>query len=166
MTARAILTDIYQSKEVADCLSKLRPTHLRDDILQNTFLELFQKDEEQIMDLYNRGKLKVYIVKVLYNTAHYTGTKFAKQLSKEQPCDTSTYSVQKFLQDENEYEKEIEAEHDVACALSRMHWYKVEMLKTYAELGTHQAISDVTGIPRSSIAKTIKNARKEFKQLL
>lgn len=191
ITASSILTEIYVSDEVKKCVSKLEPEHLQQDILQHTFMELFEKPSEFILDLYDRGKLKAYIVKILYNTATYSRTTFAKQQGKETPtdfnfdfneeaydnpgavkadkkhmqeyCNRSHYSL---MEAHEEYKRQLEYESEVICALSEMHWYKQELLNLYVELGTYKAVSDKTGIPLTSVFKTITELRKEIKQKL
>jgi len=137
-----ILTEIYLSAEVEKMIRSLKPCHLQDDIKQHCFIELLEKDEEFIMDLHNRGKLKNYIVKVLYNTARFTRTSFTKQLGKETPTET--------FEDvpEEEYE-------GVSVNIENLHWYKREVLKLYAEQGTYQKVSDLTHIPMTSIYQTV-----------
>jgi DNA-directed RNA polymerase specialized sigma24 family protein len=184
MTAATILTEIYLSKEVEQVIKKLKPDHLQEDIKQHTFLELFQKEADFIIDLHSRNKLKSYIVKILYNTATYTRSTFAKQQGKETPtdfndntmpffdgemnmnskrCNQSTFEVIRFEEEEKE---RIEIESSVACAASSIHWYKFKLLEMYAELGTYQSVSDATGIPLTSVFQTISEARKEIKQRL
>lgn len=164
--ANQLLTEIYQSDEIKEVISKLRPAHLQEDILQHTFLELFQKPPEFIVELSGRGKLKAYIVKILYNTATYSRTTFAKQQGKETPtdfCHDSTYEVIRVSDDEKMAEQ---TNMEIACAVSEIHWYKARLLEMYTERGTYKAVHEATGIPVSSIFKTITQARKEIKRKL
>lgn len=191
ITANSILTEIYVSDEVKKCVSRLEPEHLQQDILQHTFMELFEKPSDFIIDLYQRGKLKAYIVKILYNTATYSRSTFAKQQGKETPtdfnhdfneevfenpgmvraekkqlqeyCNRSHYNL---LEANEDYKRQMEYESDVKCALAEIHWYKQELLNLYVELGTYKAVSDKTGIPLTSVFKTITELRKEIKQKL
>ena len=75
MDAHQLLTEIYTSQEVKDCITKIRPVDLQQDILQHSFLELLEKDQAFIIDLHKRCKLKPYIVKVIYNTSVFTHNK-------------------------------------------------------------------------------------------
>ena len=170
MLATELLTEIYSSQEVKEVILKLKPDHLQQDILQHTFCELFQKPDEFIIDLHARGKLKSYIVKILYNSATYHRTTFEKEQGKghqkEMPtdfCSNSKYEVIKFVDEEKERQQEYS---DIACAVSKVYWYKADLIKLYAELGTYKAVSAKTGIPISSVFKTIKEAITEIKKLL
>jgi len=166
MNASNILTNLYRSSEVKEVIKRLRPVHLQDDILQHTFLGLFEKPDAFIVDLHERGKLRAYIVKILYNTATYTRSSFAKQQGKETPTDMCGEAKYEVIRFEEEEKDRIEAQASVACAVSKLHWYKSEMLQLYAELGTYQAVSDKTKIPLTSVFKTVSEARKEIKQKL
>lgn len=201
-TAKDILTTIYNSDEVRLVTKKLKPEHLQEDILQHTFLELYEiagKRPEFIIDLSDRGKLKSYIVKILYNTATYTKSSLAKQLGKESPMDfqqaqwlvgksedhmyectetlgeawyilaASQYAVVKFESDEEIRQQEYRTVECALCELDKTASgfnYKEMMLREYAELGTYQAVANKTGIPLSSVYKTITEARKQVKNKL
>lgn len=153
MTKDSILTEIYQSKEVEVMIRSIKPEHLQQDIRQHCFLELFEKSEEFILDLYGRGKLKNYIIKILYNTSKWSCTNLHKQLGKETPTEVF-----------NDSECEIYEEINIEPVLKSVYWYKAELIRLYAEHGTYQKVSDLTGIPLKSVYTTIIEARKEIKQ--
>ena len=175
-----ILTEIYLSAEVETMIRSLKPCHLQDDIKQHCFIELLEKDEAFIMDLHARGKLKNYIVKVLYNTARFTRTSFSKQQGQEivfSEIDAKKAFKSKYeseddfiVADIEQYaamqrcttNEDIEFENiDVTKSLENLHWYKREVLKLYAEQGTYQKVSDLTHIPMTSIYQTVLEARKQ-----
>lgn len=153
MTKNSILTEIYLSKDVEVLIRSIKPDHLQDDIKQHCFLELFEKPEEFILDLYNRKKLKNYIIKVLYNTSRWINTPLHKQLGKETPTE--------FIEDS---ECEVYEEINIEPVMNDIYWYKAEMIRLYAEHGTFQKVSDLTGIPLKSVYTTIVEARKEIKK--
>ncbi len=153
MTKASILTEIYQSKEVEVMIRSIKPKDLQQDIKQHCFLELFEKPEEFILDLYNRGKLRHYIVKVLYNTSRWSCTNLHKQLGKETPTEIFEDSPT------DEYE-----EINIEPVLNSVYWYKSNLIRLYAEHGTYQKVSDLTGIPLKSVFTTIRDARIEIKK--
>ena len=178
MTKSSILTEIYNSNEVAKVIQTLKPVHLQQDILQHCFLELFEKSEEFIIDLYARNKLTNYIVKILYNTAHFTRTSFKKQLGKEILFDDlNQIYFGEYTKDDDyvgndiEYSRQLlggiineeyEEYEEITVNLDRLYWYKREILKLYASKGTYQKVSDATNIPASSIYLTVLQARREI----
>jgi len=179
MTKASILTEIYQSKEVEAIIRSIKPKDLQDDIKQHCFLELFEKSEEFILDLYNRGKLRHYIVKVLYNTSRWSCTTLHKQLGKEllltdlennyHNTDTEVSGKvsgkylehKEFIQHQEDREYE---EINIEPVLKSVYWYKAELIRLYAEHGTYQKVSNLTGIPLKSVFTTIRDARIEIKQ--
>ncbi len=79
----SILAEIYQSKELANCLLLVKKESLRDDIKQEIFLNLLSKDESFIIDLYNRGKIKAYISSCIFNEIYSPRSTTRKKLGKE-----------------------------------------------------------------------------------
>jgi DNA-directed RNA polymerase specialized sigma24 family protein len=174
MNKTILLTEIYLSKEVGEVISKIQPEHIRNDLKQHVFLELFEHSEDFIMDLFNRGKLKSFIVKMLYNTSKFTKSKFSREMGKEisfgdleeveeKICQHSAYEITKGVNDLRTKDDEYE---ELNCAVSSIYWYKAEILKLYSELGTYKKVSLTTGIPVASVFATVNQARKEIKQLI
>lgn len=174
MNKNSVLTEIYCSKEIGEVIGKIHPEGIRDDLKQHVFLELFEHTEEIILDLYNRGKLKSFIVKMLYNTSRFTKSKFSKEMGKEvsfgdfeeveeKLCKTSAFEIVRGTNDLRTKDDEFE---ELNCAVSKIYWYKARLLELYAEVGTYKKVSDVTGIPVASVFATINQARKEIKQLI
>jgi len=179
MTKNSILTEIYQSKEVAVMIQSIKPEHLQQDIKQHCFLELFEKPEEFILDLYNRGKLKNYIIKILYNTSRWSCTNLHKQLGKDlllTDLENNYYNNEtevsgkiegKYLEHQEYIQFEQNPEYEeinIEPVLKSVYWYKSELIRLYAEHGTFQKVSDLTGIPLKSVFTTIRDARIEIKQ--
>lgn len=160
--ARDILTEIYCSNDIKEVVSKLKPSHLREDILQHCFTELYSKQESFIIDLYNRGKLKAFIVKMLYNTSVFNDTPFCKEWSLITPNNTREIHVDKF-KDVADHVSDDNLEELVAV-VDTLYWYKKDILKLYAELGTYKEVSEATGIPVTSICNTMKDVRHEVRK--
>ena len=154
MTAKEVLTEIYQSKELAKMMQVVRCREdLKEDLKQHVFCELFAKPEEFILDLVNRGKLKGYISSMVFSISRMKNTNsFARQFGlKEDVTDSFT-----------EIALEVSEMPDIDT--SRLYWYKDTILRLYAELGTYKAVSLDTGIPVTSIYRTVNEARKELKR--
>lgn len=150
--AKTILTEIYISADIKACIKKL-DVNLAEDCLQYVFLELLQMDENFILDLNERGKLKHFIVKMLYNTMRFSRTRFKNELGYETPTETFA-------------DIEVEQYEEILVPLHKLYWYDSELLKLYAQYGTYDKVAELTGIPASSIFRTIKNAKKNIKKLI
>lgn len=158
LLAKDILTEYYTSKEIQQLKKKLKPQDLQDDIIQHCFCELYQKPDTFIIDLYNRRKLRVYIVKMIIHTSYYQRTPFAKQFGENEIC-TDSFGEHHEAAEDNTLD-------DFTKLVDDLYWYKKEILKLYAEKGTYQAVSDDTGIPVTSIYNTIKEVKREIKKKL
>lgn len=153
MTAKVLLTEIYVSAEISEVIKRLKPEDLQEDIKQHVFLELFTMDEAFILDLECRGKLKHFIVKMIYNTSRWTKSQFKKQFGQEIATDNFTDIA------EQVYE-------EIDLPIEEIYWYKAEILKLYSEHGSYQKVAEITGIPVKSISNTVKQAVKEIKKAI
>lgn len=180
MSPKDLLTRIYTSDEIKELKQKLEPRHMADDIIQHVFTELYAKPDLFIEELEQRQKLKAYIVKQIWNISHYTKDKFYEQFGftsyghkKENEtdfCDLSKFEILRY-EDPNEFidEKEQEAKtqkkyNGVKAHMGQMHWYKVRVFELYVELGTYRAVSDMTGIPTTSVYRTVQEMKNELKR--
>lgn len=152
MDTKKILEEIYRSSELKDCVSRIRPVSIQQDVLQCTFTELLLKDESIILDLYMRNKLMAYIAKMIYNMVRWERGSFRSSESKE-------VFVEELPDVVDEQKIEI-----IVVPLQKIHWYEAKILELYAEFGTYRKVAEVTGIPHISIYHTVQKARKNIKK--
>lgn len=162
MTKAEILTAIYTSKEVDEVISKIRPDYLREDVKQHAFLILFEKDDQFIIDLHERQKIKQYVVKVIYNTINFSHNEFHSQLKrdKEVPMENINCVAE---ETDNEYEHLVQA---CQKGLEGVYWYNAELLKMYAELGNYRAVAEKTRIPLKSVYNAVEKAKEQIRRSL
>ncbi len=181
MNARNLITAIYVSNEVKEVLQRLEPADLRDDIKQHVFTELLVMEEGFIVDLHTRGKLKHFIVKMLYNTSKWRDRSafkkqygfletsvedFERTAANEDDIDEDGklyFSTVVTGSIENNERSQKELVEEILLALKNMYWYKAEVFKLYVRLGTYQKVADATGINLSSIFQTVRQAKNEIK---
>ena len=152
MEAKQIIEELYRSKDLKECLAKIRPVDIQQDVLQYTFTELLMKDEEMILDLYRRNKLMAYVAKMLYNMVRWERGTFRKSLTKEVIVDT-------FIDVADEIDID-----EIVVPLEKIYWYDAKILALYAEHGTYRAVAEITGINHVSIFHTVKKAKEEIKK--
>ena len=152
METKEILEKIYRSDELKECVSKIRPVTIQQDVLQCTFTELLLKDKEIILDLYARNKLMAYIAKMIYNMVRWERGSFRSSETKE-------ILLQELPEIIDEQKNEI-----IVVPLQKIHWYEAKILELYAEFGTYRKVAEVTGIPHISIYHTVQKARKNIKK--
>jgi len=124
------------------------------DLIQHVFVIICEQDKDFILDLASRGKLKAYVVRMLYNTNRWSKSNYAKEQA------TNEIPTESFADIPDEQFSEIN------IPLNKIYWYKAEVLKLYAEIGNYRGVAEKTGIPTASIFQTVKQAKNEIKRLL
>ncbi len=153
MTSRQIIEDLYRSEELRECLSKIKPKDLQDDLLQHCFLELLNKDESLIVNLHLEGRFIAYVAKMMYNMVNWKTSEFNRIKTREVLTDNY-----------NHPSEEIEEEN--LLPLNRLHWVSEKVLTLYAEHGSYRAVGEVTGIPYSTVFRLVKEAKIKIKKLI
>lgn len=153
VVARKLLEDIYRSKELKECLSKIRPVEIQQDVLQHTFTELLLKDEALILDLAERNKLLPFIAKMLHNMVRWERS-------------TWKYTKSKEIYNGINYDNHIveNQEEEIKIPLNELYWYEARILELYAEHGSYRKVEEITGISYVSIFNTVKKARINIKR--
>jgi hypothetical protein len=124
------------------------------DLIQHVFLLVCEQDKDFIIQLATTGKLKGYVCKLLYNTNRWQRTEYSKQLAANE------------IPTENINDIADECYQEIIIPLHKIHWYKAEVLKIYAEIGNYRGVAEKTGIHHCSIFQTVKQAKNEIKRLL
>jgi DNA-directed RNA polymerase specialized sigma24 family protein len=153
MTARQIIEDLYRSDELRECLSRIKPKELQDDLLQHCFLELLNKDEEVILNLHLEGRFIGYVVKMMYNMVTWQNSEFNRIKMRE-------VLTNDFVHPSEEQKEEI------VVPLNRLHWVSEKVLTLYAEHGSYRAVGEVTGIPYPTVFRMVKQAKIKIKKLI
>lgn len=124
------------------------------DLIQFVFTKVCEQDDTFIGSLVENGKLRHYVAKLIYNTKHWQRTEWTKQQAKQE------------IPTENFFEAVDEHYEEIDLPLDKLHWFKCEILKLYAELGSYRAVAEKTTINVSAVHKYVTQAKKELKQLL
>jgi DNA-directed RNA polymerase specialized sigma24 family protein len=182
MTASSLLTEIYQSKEIGEVISRIEPEHMRDDLKQHVFLILLEKEEAFILELNQTGKLKNYIVRLIRQVMAFTHGSFHGDRRKGVAISTDfsiidetnyesggmshkaiydqmlgTYQEEQSDKEQHRLEQACEEE------IEKVYWYNAELLKRYVALGNYRAVAKETGIPVKSVYNAIKAAKEQIK---
>ena len=152
MNAKEIIEQLYRSDDLRECLARIQPPDIRDDVKQHVFTELLLKPETDILDLYERGKFVAYVAKMLVNMVRWERSSFRKLQGRET-------TLESFSDIADEPMQEI-----IVVPLQKLYWYDAKMLELYAEHGSYRKVEAITGIEFSGICKTIKKARIEIKK--
>jgi DNA-directed RNA polymerase specialized sigma24 family protein len=152
-----ILRIMYEDPDISEAIGKMDPPDLRDDLRQEIFLVLAEMDEALLIQRYNEGWLRYYIVRTMLNMIKSDRSTFYNRFRRgfEELGD-----IGERLQDEGQEE----AEKSIEGHLSQLHWYERKLIEIYSENGRNVAkISRETGIPYRSLFKTIKKTKALLK---
>ena len=153
MDRQNIISELYQSKDINDAISKMNPRDLQDELRQEVFLVLCEMDEKKLFDMYEQGYLKYFIVRTILNMAKSDRSNFYKKFRQVYQEIPLTYE-----QPKEEYSEDLL--NKLEQGLEILHWYEAELLKLYASNGKNLlAISRDTKIPYRSLIKTIRKAK-------
>jgi DNA-directed RNA polymerase specialized sigma24 family protein len=148
---------MYEDPDIAEAIGKMDPPDLRDDLRQEIFLVLAEMDEALLIQRYNEGWLRYYIVRTMLNMIKSDRSTFYNRFRRgfEELGD-----IGERMQDEGQEE----AEQSLEGHLSQLHWYERKLIEIYSENGRNVAkISRETGIPYRSLFKTIKKTKALLK---
>ena len=152
-----ILRIMYTDPDISDAIGKMDPPELRDDLRQEIFLVLAEMDEALLIQRYNEGWLRYYIVRTMLNMIKSDRSTFYNRFRRgfEELGDIGERIADEGQEGE---EKSLEGH------LSQLHWYERKLIEIYSENGRNVAkISRETGIPYRSLFKTIKKTKAVLK---
>jgi hypothetical protein len=164
VTKNEIVAELFQSREFNECIGKMEPEHLRDDLRSEVILILLESPEEKIRQMHERGgqELKYYTVRVILNLIQSKTSKFYKQYRQQLIEITDKFTCEE--QDIQERENREQLEEKAISEISNLYWYNKELLQLYMKHGNYRAIEEKTRIPYSSAYKTIQASIEQIKQ--
>jgi hypothetical protein len=149
MTHLEIITKTSQDKELRQICKKIGG-NLSDDLFQELMIILLEYNETKLVDIYNKGYYKWFLVKTLTNQFNSNSSPFNK---KYRPKDID------FIISET-YDHSIDITIDkINKQLNKLHWYDRELFKAYIESGSYRKLSKQTDIPFNSISRTINHVK-------
>jgi hypothetical protein len=190
MTKNQIIESLFTGKNFNDCLSKMEPAHLREDLKMEVISIVCEWPEEKVIGLYERKELEFYVVRVILNQVKSNTSPFTKKYRKaycnifsnnnlhdstaqaEQNRDLNKKVEQRFDSFQFAAEPTDIKERLIRETLEqitfeeidKLYWYDAEMIRLYLKLGSFRAIQDHTGIPFISCYKNIQKSLTALKK--
>ena len=169
MNRNDIISELYLSKDFNDCVNKVDPEYLRDDLKAEVILVLLELDEDKIFDMHQTGKLKFYTVRIVLNMAFSNTSPFFKKFrfsNIEYDPTIIDSEVDYLLHDDEEHNERLlrELREDAAIeGIQGLYWYDKIIVELYMRLGTYRAIQAETGIKWEAAYKTVQKAVKQLR---
>jgi len=149
-----IITELYLSKDIGDAIGKMKPVELQDDLRQEVFLVICEMEEDRLLQMFNDGYLKYFIVRTILNMAKSDRSNFSRTFRRVYEEVSDNYQVEVY--DESISDK-------LRKSMEVLHWYEKEIFRLYSESGNLLQVSRDTGIPYRSLLKTVKKVKTLLK---
>lgn len=163
MGKNEIVAELFISKEFNDCIGKMEPAHLRDDLRAEVALILLETDERRLIEIHSSGGLKFYTVRIIINLIQSKTSLFYKRY-RQQVVELTDRFIACEEQDFQEREAKEQLEDKAISEIDNLYWYNKQMVQLYMQHGNYRAIEKDTKIPFSSAYKTIQKSFQEIKQ--
>lgn len=184
MKKNEIISNLFSGKNFRDCINKMEPDHLREDLRQEVILIICELPEQKIIDLHSRKELEFFTVRVILNQIKSKTSPFAKKyrqyyaqyIEHEYQENRRTMFNEEtgnrvnkmfsedtaLIHEERELREMIE---DMAIEeVDKLYWYNKGLIELYVQHGNFRAIQKATGIPFGSVYKTCRKSFNEIKQ--
>jgi len=151
-----ILTELWNSKEVNDAIKKMHPVDLQEDLKSEVFLIIAELPDDKLINLYEKGYIKFYMVRIILNLATGTDKRYYGKYR----------NFVEYVEKDKEDVKDIDLTEDVVKQVNNLYWYEKEILHLYAIEFNQNAkeLSRAIGIPYMSIIRTINKIKQELKK--
>lgn len=191
MTRTQIIEQLFTGKNFNDCINKMEPRRLRDDLKMEVMAIICEWPEEKIIGLHQRKELDFFVVRVILNQIQSNSSPFYKKYrrwieeydeqvgagdyvrhgkgvaeAKHRAWIVEKATLQAYLQEEaieDRLNRE-DMEDKALSEIENLYWYNAELVKLYMLHGNYRAIEEQTGIPFVSCYHTIRKSFKELKQ--
>lgn len=162
-TKNQIIEELYRSKEFNDCIGKMEPDHLRDDLRSEVTLILLETDDQKLITIHAAGALKFYTVRIIMNLIQSKTSLFYKRY-RQQLIEITDRFIAEEGPDIDERARKEETEERAMQEIDNLYWYNAGIVKLYMKHGNYRAIEEDTGIPYSSAYKTIQKSFQEIRE--
>lgn len=156
MTRNQIIERLFTGDNFNQCIQKMEPDHLRDDLKMEIISVVCEWPEEKVIQLHQDNALEFYVVRVILNQVKSKTSPFAKKYRA--PVSEIKKEVPLVTEDTEERRMREELEDTAMEEIGRLYWYDAEMIRLYLKLGSFRAIEEHTGIPFISCYKNIKKS--------
>lgn len=162
-TKNEIVTEVFNSKDFNDCIGKMEPEHLRDDLRAEVVLILLETDERRLIEIHASGGLKYYTVRIIINLIQSKTSLFYKRY-RQQVAELTDRFIACEEQDFEDRATREEIEDRAIREIDNLYWYNHDIIRLYMQLGNYRAIEEATTIPYSSAYKTVQKSIQIIKE--
>lgn len=179
MERNEIIEQIYNDPRFNECISRMEPEDLRDDLKSEVALILLNQPERKLKTLHRKGELIYYAIRIVLTTIK-GNSGFNKTFRKRVTCVPYNISDTPADTDREQREAKEEPIYELILKLKGLayqknptyitelfpviNWYSQYMLSLYLRLDTYRAMERETGIPWESCYHTVTKAKEQLKK--
>lgn len=171
MSRHEIITELYASREVDECISRMVKEKYRPDFKQELFLIISSIDEILIAKLYTQKEIRYYVARIIINLSRQRNNVFhVKYLDSRISYDSDKLARIEMKESQDCIEDREKQEQLEIKMINRVHNLDLEMntpayrlmVMLVNKLGSQREVSRVTGVPVSVISRGIKKVRQRL----
>lgn len=169
--ANEIIVNLIRSNDFQNCIGKVKPSDLQDDLKAEVSLILLETAPEKIITLAEKKQLNFYTVRIIMNLAFSNTSPFYKkyrfhfeELKHNEACDDSYYSIIRFEREAKEERALVEIKNMAACDVGSEEWVSGRALQIYMETGTFRNMQAATMIPVKTCHDMVTKGIGKIKQ--
>lgn len=125
-----------------------------EDLYQIAISDLYRKFKDDIIAIFKRDELQKLFRTIVLNNVRWKRSRYGLLFHNHIVYSDKIQEPQRTITPAINLEEE--------CKKVSSYWYDQYILKEYAELGTIAKVSELTGIPNSSVRNTIRKLKKEM----
>lgn len=163
----SIVEHVYSHPDVTAMLSWIKPQDIQQDIRQEMALALLTNPCDKLEDLFARGNLIRYAIRVCYNMAVGNGTSqhnLSSTYRRKQLANAVEYL---YLQQGAGLDESLAhtAEKHLQQKMNadRVSAHEARIFRMYIELGSGRKVAEYFGIPKDHVRKVLTRVKTELK---
>lgn len=164
ITVNKILTELYNSAELNNCINRYIKRDYREDFKHDLLLMLHDRYKDKIVHLYERHELNFYVARIIINASksdRWFGGKVEELPDNLEVPDTFDIN-ERLLFEEKEMALVSEVENLDEVFNSPFHRL---LVKALANKESMSQLSRETGIPKATISRSVKVVREHLKSI-
>lgn len=168
-TKNDAIEELYRSKDYNDCIGKMEPAHLRDDLKQEVVLALLETPDETFSQIRNIRHFAVRIIINMVTNKYHPFYKKFRQINIPYEIDPDKESAVPIDVGDDREAKELvedltlQAVKEIEFNDCGLAWYDAEMVRAYLKHRSFREMERVTKIPSTSCYHTVMKALRKLK---
>ena len=176
-TKKEIIEQLYLDKRFNECINKMQPEHIRDDLRNEVILVLLDKPDAIIRILYKKKELVFYAIRIIITYATSKTSPFYKKYCSlpQVESEAEEEDIERVIREAKEervyeillrikriaYTKNPTYVKEIMPAIS---WYNQYVLSVYMRYKTYREAEKILDIQFESIYKTVQQTIKQLRE--